>query len=165
VAGQTLRIVVGGTGRPVIGRLVLPEGETRTVHWDSALGVLTPRVEVDAKAPEMPAQFRDLPPQEGMARLQEWLKTDASKAFREASVRYELAYNAAEMEAPTYTIRVAADGSFRIEDVVPARYNLGISTRTGLTGHASQILSMPEVPGGRSDEPLDLGTLTLKPRE
>jgi hypothetical protein len=100
-----------------------------------------------------------------MARLQEWLKTDASKAFREASVRYELAYNAAEMEAPTYTIRVAADGSFRIEDVVPARYNLGISTRTGLTGHASQILSMPEVPGGRSDEPLDLGTLTLKPRE
>jgi hypothetical protein len=163
--GQILRITLGGTGRPVIGRLALPEGETRPVHWDSALGVLNPRVEVDVKAPEMPAQFRDLPPQEGMARLQEWLKTDASKAYREAEIRYARAYSAARMEAPTHTIRVRPDGSFRIEDVVPGSYGLMVSTRTGLTGHASLRFSMPEIPGGRSDEPLDVGTLTLKLRE
>ena len=97
-----------------------------------------------------------------MERLREWLKTDASKAYREAGKRHERAYITAQLEAPAYTVRVRADGSFRIEDVVPASYRLMISVRTGLTGHATHTFSIPEIPGGRSDKPLDVGTLELE---
>ena len=66
------------------------------------------------------------------------------------------------------------DGSFRIEDVEAGTYDLVIvvdepphnpqdSPSHKALGTARREVIVPEMPGGRSDEPLDLGTIPLVP--
>jgi peroxiredoxin len=68
------------------------------------------------------------------------------------------------------SVNLAPDGSFRIDDVPPDEYRLSVSVNDNNTvrergpfailGH---VFTIPPVPGGRSDEPLDLGFLRLQP--
>jgi hypothetical protein len=71
-----------------------------------------------------------------------------------------------------YHFAVEPDGTFRIDDVEPGEYRLSISfsevpgtgARIGASvAHAQHAFIVPEIPGGRSDEPLDLGELPVKP--
>jgi hypothetical protein len=73
---------------------------------------------------------------------------------------------------------LAPDGSFRIDDVPPGDYRLAIRVNGESTFHVAlmrrrdsgpflhtlRIFTVPPVPGGRSEEPLVLGTLRLQPR-
>ncbi len=64
------------------------------------------------------------------------------------------------------------DGRFRLDDVTPGTYELTVSVnarpdsqrlaRGDVIGSLRMSVTMPEVPGGQSDEPLDLGTITAK---
>jgi peroxiredoxin len=60
------------------------------------------------------------------------------------------------------------DGSFRVEDVPPGRYllKLPFQERThedqgGRLAFARAEVVVPVIPGGRSDDPLDIGAITL----
>ena len=64
------------------------------------------------------------------------------------------------------------DGLFRIEDVPAGKYELELSVNEArdvrfsgpgkIIGHLRMPVVVPEIPGGRSNEPLDLGTVTAK---
>ena len=64
------------------------------------------------------------------------------------------------------------DGRFRIDDVTPGIYTLGFSInaepnpqafeRGEVIGLVQVSVTVPEVPAGESDQPLDLGTITAK---
>ena len=61
------------------------------------------------------------------------------------------------------------DGTFRIEDVPAGRYVLKLpfegvsrSSREGRQAFARAEVIVPEIPGGRSDEPLDIGAIPLE---
>jgi beta-lactamase regulating signal transducer with metallopeptidase domain/thiol-disulfide isomerase/thioredoxin len=64
------------------------------------------------------------------------------------------------------------DGRFRIEDVTPGDYELDVDVNPAadpqFSGPATRIgnlkvpVTVPEIPGGRTNEPLDLGTITAK---
>ncbi len=64
------------------------------------------------------------------------------------------------------------DGRFRIDDVTPGTYDLAFSINAKPNpevfepgeafGSVRMSVTVPEIPGGRSDEPLDLGTITAK---
>lgn len=74
-----------------------------------------------------------------------------------------------------YSFKVAPDGSFRIDDVAPGRYaidlritepmlhnppNTGAAFRPGAPiGAVDFDFTVPEIPQGKNDEPLDLGTI------
>jgi hypothetical protein len=68
-----------------------------------------------------------------------------------------------------YAFAVAEDGSFRVEDVAPGTYRLILSvTQEGAryrdsVASAQVEVKIDEIPGGQTDEPLDMGTLELKP--
>jgi len=57
------------------------------------------------------------------------------------------------------------DRSFRIDDVVVGTYELILQALDAPNGRvidaAARTLVVPEMPGGRSDQPLDLGTLEM----
>jgi thiol-disulfide isomerase/thioredoxin len=63
------------------------------------------------------------------------------------------------------------DGRFRVDDVTPGTYELAISVNSRLDsqffdsrndlGSLRMSVTVPEIPGGQSDEPLDLGSLTV----
>jgi hypothetical protein len=72
-----------------------------------------------------------------------------------------------------YGLRFAEDGSFRIENVLPGTYQLSILLtepsgdrfRSGPPiGSYRQEVVVADIPDGVTDEPLDLGVLTLQLR-
>ena len=109
---QTVRVTIGGKGRPVTGRVVL-DG--------------TPEAPID------------------------WTQNEPVEIGLFAAANID------------------KDGRFRIEDIPSGRHRLEVRVNAPsqgaggpVIGRAQRDFTMPEMPGGRSNEPLDLGTITVK---
>jgi peroxiredoxin len=147
--GETVRVQVGGIGRPVIGRVIVP-ADPASQAW-----ALSGRLATKYLRPPVPDDF-DLWTEE---KQREWYKrlseTPEAKAF--------------EKNRRHYSFAVAENGSFRVDDVRPGLYDLHVSgaepsSETGQpVASAKGEVTVPEIPGGQSDEPLDAGTVELKP--
>lgn len=143
-AGEVTRVTYGGMGRAVIGKVVLSD-PSQKLDWNQGYHNLC------TKWPQPPKELNT--PEERRA----WNSSPEMKAAREKA-RY-------------YHPRFAADGSFRVEDVAAGTYDLqlnftepqGDSPGMGRPlGSLTKEVAVPEMPGGRSDEPLDLGELKLQ---
>jgi len=130
--GKTLKVRIGGTGRPIVGRLATPKGTKTPVRWNVGFHSLT------LDRPRLP-----VPP----------------------GARPEF--------IPAYSVYVKPDGSFRLEDIPPGKYILKFDLREPVVrrgfeesgkriGSFEQSVTVPPIPGGRSEKPLDLGTLSLE---
>lgn len=146
--GQTVHLALGGTGRPVVGRMVRPSGSGVTVDWSYGNAEFRRQV----PSPEPPASLTD----EEKARW--WLESDAALAYRR--------------DSRMFPFNIGPDGSFRVEDVPAGSYLLTVWVGTppsgneragnGTLGRASHTFVVPEMPSWRSDEPLDVGRIELK---
>lgn len=141
VPGETKQVQIGGTGRPIIGQLATSDPE-RVVDWKQGLHHLSnwPR----------PPRFRT---------QEEFIAWRKSPEVLEAHKNHR-----------TFAMQVAEDGSFRIEDVPPGDYTLQVNltepNSDGFSmgrsiGSLVYDVTVEEIPGGQTDEPLDLGTLTV----
>ena len=149
---KTTWVDLGGTGRPVIGRFVLPSG----IKPDALFSRVNQTLELIQPEPPYPAGLNR---QGREAWLAKWLTTDEGKAHTRSN--------------RTYDTNVRPDGRFRVEDVSAGKYELHAEVHEpaqGLPGtygpelaSITTEITVPEIPGGRSDEPLDLGTIELKP--
>jgi 5-hydroxyisourate hydrolase-like protein (transthyretin family) len=122
-SGQTTRVQIGGTGRPVVGKVVIPDIIENIFDWQ----------------------------------------------YTDCSMRVSSPIS------PPYKVLLFEcdkDGSFRVEDVPTGDYCLymyaygpppDIRSRRGeRIGVLTYPFTIPEMPGGQSDEPLDLGELELE---
>jgi RNA polymerase sigma factor (sigma-70 family) len=151
-SGRTTFADLGGTGRPVVGRFALP-GRTKAdgvfPYYNQTLHRIGPE----------PPYPRDLGGEERQAWLREWLATDEGEAYCSSERSFDT--------------NVRPDGRFRIEDVPAGKYQLHAHVREPAKDGPGTLgpelasidieITVPEVPGGRSDVPLDLGTIELKP--
>ncbi|MBN1359266.1 MAG: carboxypeptidase regulatory-like domain-containing protein [Sedimentisphaerales bacterium] len=120
-SGQTTTVTVGGMGRPVVGRVAIPDPVRDKIDWTTV----------------------------------------------ECSVRSQSPQSTYRLLRAT----VERDGSLRADDVPAGDYCLHFSVYTPATtprGFRGELLgslvhpfTVPEMPGGRSDDALDLGLLTL----
>ena len=120
-AGETVSITIGGLGRPVTGKVLVPD--------------------------YLKEKF-------------DWQHTD-----------YGLRIDSSEGPYRQLGFKIQGDGAFRIDDVPAGDYYLYVnayappaaprSFRGERIGLLSQHFTIPEMPNGRSDEPLDLGALEL----
>ncbi|WP_435019947.1 carboxypeptidase regulatory-like domain-containing protein [Tundrisphaera sp. TA3] len=149
-SGQAARADIGGTGRPVVGHLIAPGGAK--VDWAYGMNGLR------AAQPKLDLP-KDLSPEERAKRYREWTESPEGKAYQDRAQR-------------NYSVKIEPDGSFRVDDVPAGDYTLSIAINEPpqgnlcgiggeLLGSATHSFSIPEMPGGRSDEPLDVGTLEL----
>jgi len=121
-SGQTTRVQIGGTGRPVVGKVVIPEMIEDKFDWQYTSHSLR------VSSPNSP--------------------------YRILALEFD------------------KDGSFRVEDVPAGDYHIYVHAygpppntqihRGERIGMLSRSFSVPEIPDGRSDEPLDLGILELE---
>jgi len=143
-AGGVTEVLYGGTGRPVVGKLVLSDPD-RDVDWNRGHRNLSTRL------PQPPEPFKT---------PEEWQAWNNSPEFREAlkTMRH-------------YSFNIDSDGAFRIEGVQAGLYNLQIHLMEPgdddfgggpIIGSAVTDVVMPEIPGGTSDEPLDLGEIKVQ---
>jgi len=92
----------------------------------------------------------------------QWNNSDEGKAFWKTFRAYSFA--------------VRPDGSFRVEDVEPGTYQWDVTLNSESRTNGAPIVrqpiarleyefTVPEIPDGQTDEPLDLGELKLTPVE
>ncbi len=156
--GQVTRVSIGGKGRPIEGQIRCPAGiDPQQVVW---MGL---HISLRLGKTQTPEGWQDMDNDQKRAWDYAWRKSSEGKR------RWRARRN--------YSTMVRADGSFRIDDVPAGTYNLHarayrkpaqptrqhIYLRNRPIGVISYEFIVPKMPGGRSDEPMDLGILELKP--
>ena len=149
--GETVRVQVGGTGRPVVGRLAVPEGAALA---DFVLGY-GGHLATGRKVPPTPDDYPDFTEEQRDA----WWDAFPRRPRVAPTWRTENG-NTRSTSRP--------DGMFRVEDVPAGRYVLTLpfegrteGDRSGRRAFARAEVVVPEMPGGRSDQPLDIGAVPL----
>ncbi|MGD0767949.1 MAG: carboxypeptidase regulatory-like domain-containing protein [Tepidisphaeraceae bacterium] len=155
--GKTVSVNVGGTGRAVEGKVIVsPELSGRT-DWAYGYCQITSQRQVSFAGPPMPLLVRMSSAETQQKWMRDWMKTDAGKAY---AANQQKAF--ANMR--NFPFSVSPDGSFRVDDVPAGDYQLSINiqqtnNQNGFgqpIGMGSAEFTIPEMPGGRSDEPLQL---------
>ena len=150
LSGGTTHIMIGGTGRAVVGRVDPPpsEGNDHIVEL-----VRT-----------MPRPFSDV----------NWdaLPTERCEQLM-AELKKSPEYASWERDCNPFRTDIAPDGSFRMDDVPAGDYQMrvaywnlsNVSRYLETIGEMKTTLSVAAMPGGRSDEPLDVGTIQMPLRK
>jgi hypothetical protein len=155
--GKTVTVNVGGTGRPVVGKVVLAPSLAARTDWQYGFCQIVTRNNVVFEEPPMPFLVRLLPMERQQQWMQNWLKTDDGKVYM-ANRQKQMA------GLGRYPLPIGADGLFRVDDVPAGHYEISISLQhiDPQRGYGQQIgmggaeFTVPEMPGGRSDEPLQI---------
>ncbi|MHB1557650.1 MAG: sigma-70 family RNA polymerase sigma factor [Isosphaeraceae bacterium] len=152
VPGETSHVELGGRGRPVTGRITVPANAASRVNLAVAQGGLLASPPDEA----FPKGFKTWDPPKQRA----WSRSAEGKALRRTSHFYNFTIN--------------ADGCYRIDDVLTGNYELTVNFTSppdyaaprpggpGISARAERQITIAPIPGGRTDEPLDLGTLEMK---
>lgn len=164
--GETAHVTIGGGGRPVVGQLVVAAGFEREVDWSTCNSSGLHSKLPERPKPTLPNNWESMTEEHKQAWYVQWKNawntSDEGRAYWKTFRAYPFA--------------VRPDGSFRVEDVEPGIYQfdvtLGGEPHTNGAAIVRQPIArlkheftVPEMPEGRSDEPLDLGELELKPVE
>jgi beta-lactamase regulating signal transducer with metallopeptidase domain/protocatechuate 3,4-dioxygenase beta subunit len=146
-SGETATVRIGGTGRPIVGKLVIPGADSNA----------PPKIQSASLALKLPDE--NIPSPSDAIAYRAYMESEAGRA------RQRMQHS--------YAIRPDADGSFRLEDIPAGTYTLSIMTTSpqqstsqpgrppGYERFTREVV-VPEMPGGRSDEPLNLGIITLQ---
>jgi len=162
--GKTVEVSVGGKGRPVVGKVVVPQSILNGPDWSYGFCQLNSRNDAAFARPPMPALVQMLPMSAQRQWMENWLKTDAGKAFLANQQK-------AMAQRVNIPFSISADGSFRIDDVPAGNYEISLSIRPqqpvpgtmGLLAEGGAELTIPEMPGGRSDQPFQIDPIQMIP--
>jgi beta-lactamase regulating signal transducer with metallopeptidase domain len=163
--GKTAQVSLGGKGRPVIGRVEAPLGWTQPMDFNDRSAA-----HIERNRPWIPyplSLFRG-------TTMADWRDVaDWRRRWNESPEAQDYADSRVAINAA-----LAPDGSFRIDDVSPGDYRLSVRVNEEFMTHVAlmrapelgkfaqivRIFTVPPIPGGRSDEALDLGVLRLQER-
>lgn len=166
IAGETVKVTIGGEGRPVVGRFVLPADCNRPVNWSNAIVTLALKL----PGPPRPEDFNEMIEQEKRAWNRAWRQSEEGKAY--TKMEWE--------QVRSYAVKIDQDGSFRAEDVPTGTYQLQVTLGDtpgvgwwsrrpgpsveplGFSGTLTHEFEVPDMNEVWSDEPLDLGSLEIE---
>ena len=162
-AGETLDVQIGGRGRPVVGRFVPPDGvEDTQAFFESLFVSLSSDLAEDPSPPELTERVDGFE----SAQLQEW------RAVWELS---EERLDPRRKRMPVI-VGLWLNGAFRFVDIPGGTYVLATTPKVSNSRSAGAegkrvagesaprflaTIEVPESPGGRDDDPLDLGELKM----
>lgn len=167
VAGKTIHVKIGGEGRPVIGRFNMP-ATLQSGQWVTKIANLSLHHQpVGPKPPALPDTLKNASPRAKSIWYMKWRQTPAGRAYMAAQIKADLTVSHRD-----YVVLVKPDSSFRVNDVLPGEYDLTVyfypkptlpSAPTGRpVAMARTQFIVPPIPGGRSNQPLDLGAVNAK---
>lgn len=143
--GESLTLNVGGTGRPVVGKIRVRDGNELAVTGGRLV----------LKTNEMPE-----PDEPSAEEMKTW---DMEKRFLHHFDHYRSPEGLARrLAARVVQVQVQPDGTFRAVEVEPGTYTLSFWLGKGFQHPAvARDVTVPTIPKGRTDAPLDLGTIEI----
>ena len=175
--GETVTLnQIGGDGRPVIGKLVWENTGKASVNKEYLVSLCTLAEPPDSEEyhklfmKDVPESIRnETDPVKKYKMLEKWeTVTEAGRTFAPKRQEHEAKQRIHNIQRQRNwkLSGIAPDGTFRIDDVPEGDWQLEVTpidrmpvpNNDALLKHRVQI---PAIPGGVSDDPLDVGTLTL----
>jgi thiol-disulfide isomerase/thioredoxin len=160
--GETMHVQVGGTGPPVVGRLIVPDEIAKRDDWE--FGLCNVSVAAKPLPLPMPPDVRNASLEDQQKWYAEFNASDAGKTFAADQWKQTLA------DHRQFPMELQRDGTFRIDDLPAGDFKLysEIISRGG-EGHKAgdtiasinSSFTVPPIPGERSDEPLKIGDIAL----
>ncbi len=163
-AGKTSDVTLGGKGRCVTGRVIIPSAFARRRHWHFGVA------QAGIKGPPLPFP-KDVRASTNAVQnrwMRTFLKTPAGKTWISNDDRW------AKTHGEFYFFIVKPDGHFLIPDVVPGKYRVYVTVLDGRKptpmmaspmipplAVAKATFTMPPIPGGVTDVPLKIPPLKL----
>jgi peroxiredoxin len=160
-AGETAVLTIGGTGRPILGRVVVPADYNEPIDWSRAHSSLSTSY---MPQPPYPDDLQTVTRKERLEWIADWQKTEEGKAFIEKHLWPRYPDNITEMtmeeiqawskewresdegkafmkaqqerqkQRRHYAVVIAHDGRFRVEDVPAGKYRLQVTVLERLGG-------------------------------
>lgn len=162
--GASTEVLIGGTGRPVIGRMTITGGEPEDVDWLRDVHqmstmralpttIVPPMITGAMSEPERQKAYREY-----NERQRAYWMTDEGRALRRKDHRYTLMFE--------------TNGTFRVDNVEPGRYQIYVSLTNPdrpdnyyeHIGSMNKEVTVPPATKGREDEPFDLGEMSVPVR-
>ena len=160
----TAEVTLGGSGRPVIGQIVVVGGDTQDVDWRRDVHMLQTQIVLppDLTAPDV------------TPKMTEEEQRNAWQEYRMKQTAYWRSEKGRQAERAQrgYVLLFDTNGAFHIDSVPPGAYTLYVSPTNPergdnyyeSIGSLNQAVTVPEPPPGRPDEPFDLGEIELQIR-
>lgn len=154
---ETAKVTVGGKGRPVIGRVLAPEGWTGSIDFtDRSSATIESNRPFTPYPPELFRGKTTLNDGAWSRWSQQWRKTPEGMAYVDSRV-------AARVD-------LAPDGSFRFDDLPAGEYRLTVfinelPPERGPFAQVVKEFTVPMIPGTRRPDPLDIGEVRLTVRK
>jgi len=172
-AGETVMVQAGGVGRPVVGRAVVAADFKGKPDWlgsanGSLRGIQPQFAEQRPFAVPYPADWAKM----SFDARRAWWQGPVGATLRDEWVKSQKAQELVPVHECTALFD--GDGQFHINDVPPGIYTLEISlgkawndpARNGAPSlFAQKTVQIGPIPGGQTDEPLDVGSITMGSRE
>jgi uncharacterized GH25 family protein len=162
--GETASVSMGGTGQPIVGKITIPSSFPH--NWTAGIASLRPHM-TNLKGPDMPLSIRLGSAEAKRKWYADWVKTPEGNAFMAAQTK------AMQNGWTNIAFVVQPDSTFHIDDVPAGTYDMFMQfypddvMRSGTWDHplgtVQKQIVIPAMPGGRSDEPLDVGTIPVSP--
>jgi hypothetical protein len=173
VAGETTQVELSRNGRPVIGKLHVPELREGVPLRDFS-GITLQMVPVSCEIPTRPEipLPSEIDPEKDRDRAMAWWDTwKDSEEGRLYQAEVKLYHTIIQKwQSTAVYAKAQQDGSFLFEDMPAGDYRLMARLYVGSAAGQSPVVysaerefTIPAMPDGRSDEPLDIGDLTLSP--
>lgn len=152
IAGETTTIEIGRGGRPVTGRLVLPEDYKQAIVWRQLC------LDVAADIPEPIPIGLDQNDPNAFAK---WQQTREARDYEVAMHAFQSRKDA----QPVFRASVDRDGSFRIDNVPSGEFVLSewSALQDWKLSMTPRSFEVPEINGDYEDTVLDLGEIELVP--
>jgi thiol-disulfide isomerase/thioredoxin len=179
--GEKCELTLGGQGRPVVGRVAV-NGYEGKIDWRADVQNLELIVPEPTGLPDFQAIYKEFNQAQGAAKTEDEktaARAELDRRQKEATEKQKAFYTTGagrqyHFSKRRYALNFAQDGSFRVEDVPGGKYTLKIELREAgdgpsrfsapKIGDLTREIEVPDSPGGRSDEPFDLGTLEMQAR-
>ena len=151
--GETTRAEIGGTGRPVVARIARPPGFDPKADYAAHS-----EFEIESDRPHIPYSKELLAKRDNsmIVWAKRWWASGEGREYRRHFFRFGQA-------------KLQPDGTIRVDDVPPGSYRLnltysadpvrGLGVSPDRIAHFTKQFTIPEIPGGRDDQPFDLGVL------
>jgi hypothetical protein len=185
VSGQTAEVVMGGTGRAIIGKIIWPTDELFTkslwinanLQLEQTTDPMAMMEKIYGEAGDMPkpVNFDTLTAKQCIEWYTNWSKSEEGKVYQ---AKIMDAVQKIQPQLINQSIRhggviVNSDGSFRGEDVEEGSYSIRVTVcekkggRYGNADYQNQVIgtvnfAMPPVDKSNIDTPLDLGQLPFE---